>query len=117
MNPTKHISIIGSYTDFKNRDPNDVEFRGTAEQSGAVLASYKFDADTPKIQITKDGAIWYAPRGSRNAPAISVVYPDMDKIATLGAFYVNGPPGYPFKATVFADRQPARPATTTAQGR
>jgi hypothetical protein len=28
-----------------------------------------------------------------------VLYPDMDKIATLGAFYENGPPGYPFKAT------------------
>ena len=48
-NPTKHLSIIGSYTSFKNRDPNDVEFRGTAEKSGAVLASYKFDADTPKL--------------------------------------------------------------------
>ena len=55
-------------------------------------------ADTPKIQITKDGAIWYSPRGSLNAPAIGVLYPDMDKITTLGAFYQNGPPGYPFKA-------------------
>jgi hypothetical protein len=26
-----------------------------------------------------------------------VLYPDMEKITTLGAFYVNGPPGYPFK--------------------
>ena len=25
-------------------------------------------ADTPKIQVTRDGAIWYSPRGSRNAP-------------------------------------------------
>jgi hypothetical protein len=24
----------------------------------------------------------------------------MDKITTLGAFYVNGPPGYPFKPGV-----------------
>lgn len=55
--------------------------------------------DTPKIQITKDGAIWYAPRGSQNAPAFGVLYPDMDKISTLAAFYVNGPPGYPFKST------------------
>lgn len=56
-------------------------------------------ADTPKIQITKDGAIWYSPRGSQNAPAFGVLYPEMDKISTLGAFYVNGPPGYPFKPT------------------
>ena len=54
-------------------------------------------ADTPKIQVTKDGAIWYSPRGSRNAPGFAVLYPDMDKISTLGAYYENGPPGNPFK--------------------
>ena len=25
----------------------------------------QFAADTPKIQLTKDGAVWFAPRGSR----------------------------------------------------
>jgi hypothetical protein len=57
-----------------------------------------FYADTPKIQITRDGAIWYSPRGSYRAPAISVMFPDMDKIITLGASYQNGRPGYPFRA-------------------
>jgi streptogramin lyase len=66
----------------------------------------QFGADTPKIQLTRDGAIWFAPRGSQKAPAISVLYPDMDKITTFGAFYVNGPPGYPFK--------PGVPTTATA---
>jgi streptogramin lyase/mono/diheme cytochrome c family protein len=87
------------------------------DQTFTFYPKPQFDADTPKIQMTKDGAIWYAPRGSRNAPAISVLYPDMDKITTFGAFYVNGPPGYPFKTTVFAEGQPAKPATTTAQRR
>jgi streptogramin lyase/mono/diheme cytochrome c family protein len=59
----------------------------------------QFDADTPKIQVTRDGAIWFSPRGSERAPAISVMYPDMDKITTLGAYYQNGPPGYPFRTT------------------
>ena len=54
-------------------------------------------ADTPKIQVTKDGAIWYSPRRSLDAPAFGVLYPDMDKITTLGAYYQNGPPGYPYK--------------------
>jgi streptogramin lyase len=58
----------------------------------------QFYADTPKIQIARDGAIWYSPRGSDRAPAISVMFPDMDRITTLGAFYQNGPPGYPFRA-------------------
>jgi streptogramin lyase len=57
----------------------------------------QFDADTPKIQVTKDSAIWYAPRGSLKAPGIGVLYPDMDKIKTFGAYYLHGPPGYPFK--------------------
>jgi outer membrane receptor protein involved in Fe transport len=41
-NPTKSLSILGSYTHFKNRDPNNVEARGVAEKSGGVLASYTF---------------------------------------------------------------------------
>ena len=53
-------------------------------------------ADSPKIQITRDGAVWYSPRGSREAPAFGVLYPDMDKIDDLGAYYTYGPPGYPF---------------------
>ena len=57
------------------------------------------EADSPKIQVTQDGAIWYSPRGSVDAPGMAVLYPDMDKITSvesLGAYYVNGPPGYPF---------------------
>ncbi|MDA2937929.1 hypothetical protein MYX75_06680 [Acidobacteria bacterium AH-259-A15] len=56
-------------------------------------------ADSPKIQVTRDGAVWYSPRGSREAPGFGVLYPDMDKINTLGAYYLNGPPGYPFKVS------------------
>ena len=54
------------------------------------------DADSAKIQITRDGAVWYTPRGSRRNAGMGVLYPDKDNIKTLGAFYVNGPPGYPF---------------------
>jgi virginiamycin B lyase len=61
-------------------------------------------ADTPKIQITRDGAVWYSPRGSRDAPAFGVLYPDMDKITTLGAYYQNGPPGYPYRLSGSAGR-------------
>jgi len=39
-----------------------------------------------------------------NAPAIGVLYPDMDKIETLGAYYQNGPPGYPYKLAGSAGR-------------
>jgi len=59
----------------------------------------QFAADSPKIQITRDGAVWYSPRGSRDQPAIGVMYPDMDKITTLGAFYQYGPPGNPWPSS------------------
>jgi virginiamycin B lyase len=91
----------------------------SADVGGSAAALWKFNprdatftwypkpqktADTPKIQITKDGAIWYSPRGSLNAPALGVLYPDMDKMTTLGAYYLNGPPGYPFKPAASAGR-------------
>jgi hypothetical protein len=66
----------------------------------------QYDADTPKIQITRDGAVWYAPRGSVRAPGMGVLYTDKDKITGLGAYYLYGPPGYPFK--VPADTAKAR---------
>ena len=101
----------------RNANPYDVaqDFEGniwSADVGGSAASLWKFNprdatftlypkpqksADTPKIQITRDGAIWYSPRGSVDAPAFGVLYPDMDKITTLGAYYVNGPPGYPFK--------------------
>ena len=66
------------------------------KETFAFYPKPQFAADTPKIQVTKDGAVWFSPRGSRNQPSISVLYPDMDKISTLGAFYQYGPPGNPW---------------------
>ena len=56
--------------------------------------------------MTTEGAVWYSPRGSREAPAFGVLYPDMDKIDSLAAHYTYGPPGYPF----------AVPASWTSDG-
>lgn len=55
------------------------------------------DADSAKIQVTGQNSVWYTPRGSLTAPGLGVLYPDKDKIDSLGAFYKYGPPGYPFK--------------------
>jgi virginiamycin B lyase len=40
--------------------------------------------DMPKIRITKEGAIWFAPRSSTRAAA-SVLYPDVTKIKSVAA--------------------------------
>jgi virginiamycin B lyase len=42
--------------------------------------------DQPKLAITRDGAVWYTPRSSSKAAA-GVLYPDVTKIKTLGAYY------------------------------
>jgi streptogramin lyase/mono/diheme cytochrome c family protein len=42
-------------------------------------------ADMPKIRLTKEGAIWYSPRSSRDWPGLGVLYPDVTKITTLAA--------------------------------
>ena len=43
-------------------------------------------ADQPKTEVTRDGAIWYAPRSGAE-PGTGVLYPDMSKMKTLGAYY------------------------------
>ena len=42
--------------------------------------------DQPKLAITRDGAIWYTPRSSVRAAA-GVLYPDVGKMTTFGAYY------------------------------
>jgi len=81
--------VGGSWASIWKFNPRDQTF--------TLYPKPQKSADTPKIQVTRDGAVWYSPRGSLDAPAFGVLYPDMDKITTLGAHYLNGPPGYPFK--------------------
>jgi len=40
---SKNLSLIGNATVFKNRDIDNVPFRGTAEKSGAIWANYSGD--------------------------------------------------------------------------
>src|SRR6185436_11687320 len=52
--------------------------------------------DEPKITITRDGAVWYPPRGfagAGGAPAsAAVVYPDKAKMKTFAAYYAPNDP-------------------------
>jgi streptogramin lyase len=45
-------------------------------------------ADQPKLEITRDGAVWYCPRSGAE-PGVGVLYPDVTKIKTLGAYYMD----------------------------
>ncbi len=66
-------------------------------QGGAIVkfdrATKKFTyypsvqvTDMPKLEVTKDGSIWYSAR-SAEVKAIGVLYPDVAKIKTMGAYY------------------------------
>jgi virginiamycin B lyase len=45
-------------------------------------------ADQPKIEITRDGAVWYCPRSGAE-PGAGVLYSDVSKITTMGAYYLD----------------------------
>ena len=42
------LSLLGNYSKFTNRDPNDVPFRDTAEESYAVMLRYEFKENALK---------------------------------------------------------------------
>ena len=58
----------------------------------------QFVADTSRLVHTAHGGVWYSPR--YGAPpghsAFGVLYPDKDKITSLAAYALNGPPSYAF---------------------
>ena len=68
------------------------------DQSFTFYPKPQVNADSPKLQHTADGAVWYTARtATPGATGFGVLYPDKDKITTLGGYPLNGPPGYPFK--------------------
>ena len=91
-NPTKNISIIGNYTHFKNRDPNNVEFRGVAEKSGAVLVSYTFDKETtPALDGFRVGAglDYIGDRPGDAASGLTAASTSTNVIPNLPTFYLG----------------------------
>jgi len=40
----------------------------------------------PKMEVTREGAIWFGPR-DRGHTRVSVLYPDVNEMTTLGAYY------------------------------
>jgi len=45
--PTKSLSIVGSYTDYENRDQDDLPYTNVAEKMAAIWASYTFSETGP----------------------------------------------------------------------
>lgn len=67
-NLTTEFSLIGNITDFTNRDPNNVPFRGTAEKSWAVLGNYRFNKDSSAAGLSLSLGLEHLGRRPGDAP-------------------------------------------------
>jgi len=45
--PTKNVSVIGSFTDFKNRDQDNMRYANVAERMAGIWGSYAFPETSP----------------------------------------------------------------------
>jgi streptogramin lyase/mono/diheme cytochrome c family protein len=89
------------------------------DQTFTFYPKPQFVAETSKIQQTADGAVWYSPRygAPDGSTGFGVLYPDKDKITNLGAYPLNGPPGYAFKVARSSGTTKPGAATRTSAGR
>ena len=104
-------------------DPDDNIWITDGGQGGMLV---RFDPDTekftyfkspqrsdmPKMAITREGAIWYSNRSlasSGQGPAtVGVLYPDVSRMTTLGAYYAVDP-----KGRAIGSGSPRPPVTTS----
>jgi len=76
--PTKNLSIIGSYTDFENRDPDNMRVANIAEKTAAIWGSYTFSETDALRGLSVGLGVTYA--GERPTDS--------------GPLYTSPPPGF-----------------------
>jgi len=76
--PTKNFSVIGSYTDYENRDKYDMPFSNVAEKMAAIWGSYTF---------SETGAL----RGLRIGLGASYTG---ERAGDIGSNFTTPPPGF-----------------------
>jgi len=57
---TKNLSIVGNYTDFKNRDQDDMPYFNVAEKTAAVWGSYTFSETGPMRGLSVGIGVHYS---------------------------------------------------------
>lgn len=85
---TKNLSVIASYADTKNRDPNGVRFRGAAEQMGAVYMRYEFKNGTLDGLAFGVGANYLGKRAGDQASGLAAASTSTNVIANQPSFYL-----------------------------
>jgi iron complex outermembrane receptor protein len=84
----KGFTLIGNYTNFTNRDPNNVPFRGTAEKSAAAWARYEFQNAELKGFNVSIGANWLDKRPGDAASGLTAASTPTNLIPNLPSFYL-----------------------------
>ena len=84
----KGFTLIGNYTNFTNRDPNNVQFRGTAEKSAAAWARYEFQNAELKGFNVSLGANWLDKRPGDAASGLTAASTPTNLIPNLPSFYL-----------------------------
>ena len=85
----KGFTIIGNYTNFTNRDPNNVPFRGTAEKSAAAWARYEFQQAELKGFNVSIGANWLDKRPGDAASGLTAASTPTNLIPNQPSFYLD----------------------------
>jgi iron complex outermembrane receptor protein len=85
---TKNLSVIASYADTKNRDPNGVPFRGSAETMGSVFLRYEFKSGSLDGLAFGLGADYLGKRAGDQASGLTPASTSTDIIPNQPSFYL-----------------------------
>lgn len=85
---TNGFTLIGHYTTFTNRDPNNIPFRGTAEKSAAAWARYEFQGAGWKGFSVSIGANWLDARPGDAASGLTAASTPANPIPNRPSFYL-----------------------------
>ncbi|MSO98373.1 MAG: hypothetical protein EXR11_09180 [Rhodospirillaceae bacterium] len=76
---------------WSTTDNHLVNFNPTTEKF--TIYPMPMRTDSPKMSITRDGAIWFPPRNAGSSAGygggVAVLYPDKDNIKTFAAYYAD----------------------------
>jgi len=68
---TENFSIMASYADTRNRDPNGILLRGSAEDMGAIFLRYEFSNETLKGLSVGIGSNYMSKRSVENVSGLT----------------------------------------------
>lgn len=85
---TKNLSLIASYADTTNRDPNGVPFRGAAEKMGSLFLRYEFKDGSFKGLAAGLGANYLGKRAGDQASGLTSASTSTNVIPNQPSFYL-----------------------------